>query len=368
MRIVFCGGGTAGHVSPAIAISEAVHKENPNTGILFIGRENGEENKAIEKSGYCLQTIKMQGISRSLSYKNFKSVYLTLVAMRKAQAILKSYSPDLVIGTGGYVCFPVIAAAQKMKIPTMLHESNACPGLATKLLAKKCARVLLNLNGSENEFKMHDNIRIVGTPVKDDFTSIKRKDAKKRLGIRDNEFFILSFGGSGGSAKLNEVVIELMLSHSSKSSFVKHTHASGSKYFSDIKSKYPALTKGENGCIIKPYIDDMPLFLAAADTVISRCGAMTIAEISAVGAAAILIPSPNVTNNHQYKNAKLLYDAGAAIMIEEQNLNERELLDAVRILETNLRFRNSMGEKIKKFYHNYCKKLILTEIHEICDK
>lgn len=350
MNLIFCGGGTAGHVTPAIAIAEEILQKVPDAKILFVGREGGEENQIVKKRGFELKTIKIFGFERKLSLKNLRNVKTALSALRKARAIIKEFSPNAVIGTGGYVCWPMLKAAQSMGIPTVIHESNAAPGLTTKILAKKCDRVLLNLHGSEKEFKKQDNVRIVGNPVRKEFLTQDKIRARKKLGLSEKEFFIFSFGGSGGAKKLNDSVIELMESHSLKNKNIRHVHACGRKYYSEIKKIFPERIREKQGCVIKPYIDDMATMIKAADVVISRAGAMAITEISASGAAAILVPSPNVTNNHQYKNAKLMCDAGAAMMIEEKDLSERSLSDALKKLENDVQLCNKMRAKIKKFY------------------
>lgn len=369
MRIIFCGGGTAGHITPAIAIAEHILKEDKNAELLFIGREGGEENRAIEKCGFRLLAVKIQGFKRKLSLENIKILRTALKARKKAKSIIKEFSPDVVIGTGGYVSWPVLRAAQGLGIPTAIHESNACPGLVTKLLAPKCDVVLLNLDGSEHEFKRKDNIKIVGNPVKEEFLTLDKISAKRKLGISQKEILISSFGGSGGSEKINEAIAELMRSHSSKYRNIRHIHSCGNKYYKALKESYPDLFKNKNnGCIIKPYIDDMPTVITASDIIISRCGAMTLAEISAAGIASILIPSPNVTNNHQYKNARLICDGGGAIMITEADLSPRALLDAVRLLETDVNLRTSMAEKMKKYHVKNSKDIIVSEIKKIAKK
>ena len=362
MKIILCGGGTAGHVTPAIAIAESLLETRPDTQILFVGREGGEENLSVTKNGFELKTLKICGFERKISVKNIKNIYVAMSALRKARKLVTEYSPDVVIGTGGYVCWPILKGAQRLKIPTVIHESNASPGLTTKLLSSKCDRVLLNLPGSEKEFKRQDNIRIVGNPVRNDFLTKSRTASRKKLGLRERDIFIFSFGGSGGSERINSSVVALMQSHCTKNPNIRHIHACGRKYFSEIKSSAPKLVSGSNGCIIKPYIDDMATMIAASDIVICRAGAMTIAEISAVGASAILIPSPNVTNNHQYKNAKLICDQNAALMIEESDLNERTLCDAVKKLENDLHLRKNFSENIKGFFVKDSKEKICSEI------
>lgn len=350
MRLIFCGGGTAGHITPAIAIAEKILQKFPKAEILFVGREGGDENQTVKKRGFEIKTLKISGFERRLCFKNLRSFQIAIAALKKAKKIIQEFSPDAVIGTGGYVCWPILKSAQRLKIPTLIHESNAAPGLTAKLLSKKCDRVLLNLEGSELEFKRRDNIRIVGNPVRKEFLTIERATARKKLGLSDKDFFIFSFGGSGGSRKLNDSVIELMESHSTKNKNVRHTHACGRKYFNGIQKSSPHLTCGKAGCIIKPYVDEMALMMKAADVVIARAGAMTLAEIAASSAPAILVPSPNVTNNHQYKNAKHLHERGAALMIEESELSERTLCDAVKRLENNIQLRNKIAESVNGFF------------------
>jgi UDP-N-acetylglucosamine--N-acetylmuramyl-(pentapeptide) pyrophosphoryl-undecaprenol N-acetylglucosamine transferase len=365
MRIIFCGGGTVGHITPAIAIAEGLLKLNDKTEILFIGRKDGPENRIIEKNGFDLKTVKINGLERKISISNIKNCLTALQSLKSAKKIIKEFAPDAVVGTGGYVTWPVIRAAQKLKIPTLIHESNACPGLVTRLLAPKSTRVLLNLQGSEKEFKNQNNIKIVGNPVRHEFVYLSRNDARKKLGVKENEILISSFGGSGGSEIINKAVIGLMNCHCLKNKNIKHIHSCGNKYYTDIKNKYPNLTSGQNGCIIKSYIDDMPTLMVASDIIISRCGAMTLAELSASGVAGILIPSPNVTNNHQYKNARLIADAGAGILIEEIDLTESSLLETVKLLETDLRMRKNISEKIKSFYVYNSTEEIINEIKKL---
>ena len=350
MNILFCGGGTAGHIMPAIAIAESFKKHDRNTKLLFVGREGGSENRAITNKGYPLKTLRISGIERRLTVRNIKNIFTALHSLKEAEKIIKDFSPDAVIGTGGYVSWPIITKAHKLGIPTAIHESNASAGLVTQLLSKKCDILFLNMQGSENEYKGCKNIKIVGNPVREEFGRLTYRSAREKIGIRDGEFFILSLGGSGGSEKINGAVIALMKKHTLKGPKIKHIHSCGIKYFDEIKTKYPSLARGINGCVIKPYIDDIEKMLAAADIVIARSGAMTLSELAAVGAAAILIPSPNVTNNHQYKNARLLADSKACILLEEKDLSEGALLDTVLSLEKNDSERIKLRQNIKSFY------------------
>jgi UDP-N-acetylglucosamine--N-acetylmuramyl-(pentapeptide) pyrophosphoryl-undecaprenol N-acetylglucosamine transferase len=282
--------------------------------------------------------------------------------------MIKDISPEIVIGTGGYVCWPVLKAAQMARIPTVLHESNAVPGLCTRLLAPKCTRVLLNFPGSEGELRRKDNTAVVGNPILSSLTSETREGARRRLGISSSEFMILSFGGSGGAQILNKHAIALMQNYCMRVNRIRHVHATGRKYYAMIKGAYPALARGSGGCIVHPFIEDMSTYMKAADVVICRCGAMTLSEVASAGVVPILIPSPNVTDNHQYKNAKLFVDKGAALMIEESELNDRTLIDAVRYLENNPQLRAKMRERLKEFSTENSREIIYRHLKEILAK
>ena len=368
MRAIIAGGGTAGHVTPGISIAETILNYEKGSDILFIGRDGGDENGIIKRRGFELKTLKISGFSRKLSAKNIKNAFSVMSALAQARRIIREFVPDVVIGTGGYVCWPVLKAAQIARIPTVLHESNVTPGLSTRLLASKCTRVLLNFPGSEKELKRTDNAVVVGNPMQSGLIHDTRDAARKRLGITSGEFFILSFGGSGGAEVLNKHAIALMQNYCLRVSKVKHVHATGRRYYSAIKSAYPMLASGRGGCIIYPFIDDMATYMRAADIVICRCGAMTLSEVATTATVPILIPSPNVTDDHQYKNGKLFVDRGAALMIEESELNDRTLIDAVRYLENNPQLRLKMQKKLKEFSTENSRELIYGQLCEILKK
>ena len=368
MKAILCGGGTAGHVTPALAIAEILKENFENTELLFIGREGGEENELVKRHGIPIKTVKISGLKRSMSPKNLGAIIRALDALYEARGIIKEFEPELVIGTGGYVCWPVLRAAKSKKIKTVIHESNAVPGLCTRMLAPGCDKVLLNFTGCETHFKKKSNLKVVGNPMRNSLLTETREGARKKLGIGQRDFLILSFGGSGGAEIINENIISLMKNYSSRVGKVKHIHACGKKYYDTIKAKYPDLCKGKNGCAIYPYIDDMPTYMRGADIIISRCGAMTLSEIATAGVVPILIPSPNVTDNHQYKNGRLFTDRGAAIMIEEEELCERSLIDAVRYLEANPDEWARMKEKLKEFTKENSRTLICSEIRKILSK
>ncbi len=364
MKIILCGGGTSGHVHPALAIAEAVKRKYPGTEFLFIGRAGGFENRSVTKAKIPLITLKVEGISRSISTKNIKRIGLALKAVKEAEKIIKDFSPDLVLGTGGYVSYPVIKAAQRLKIKNIIHESNVYPGLVTRLLAKGSDCILLNYQETKEYLSKKANTHVVGNPLRADFTKTTRDTARAELGLSENDIFILSFGGSGGAKKLNDTVCSLMEKNMSYTPNVYHLHAVGNKYFENYKNTH--LEKSLGRCKIVPFIDDMPKYLSAADIVISRSGAMSTSEISLVGRAAIFIPSPNVTNNHQYKNAKLLSDKKACILIEEKDLNEELLRSKIELLINDSDLRRKMSKRIKKFSSSNAAERAAEKIGDIC--
>ena len=368
MKAIICGGGTVGHITPGISIAEIIKEHLPQAEILFIGREGGDENRLIIHNGYKLQTIKISGFRRSFTPKNLETIFNIIKSLKHSREILTNFGPDIVIGTGGYVCWPIIKSAQKLGIPTLIHESNACPGLTTKLLASKCDRVLLNFPDCENEFKNKSNLSVVGNPIRKSLLFETRENARRKLRIPTTDFFILSFGGSGGSEIMNKNIISFMKHYSEKQKSVKHIHASGQKYFEQIKQQNPEFAEGKNCCLVLPFIENISTYLAAADIVICRCGAMTISEVCHAGCVPILIPSPNVTDNHQYKNGRKMIDKGCGIMIEENELNLKTLTDAVIHLQKNTWLRKKMGNRLSSFYKANCHELIYREIREITSK
>ena len=348
MRVLFCGGGTAGHVMPAIAMAQMIQRNFKNAEVGFVGRKGGNENRSITKSGYFLYTIDVMGIKRSISLKNIEAILKALKSSRKAKHIILNFKPDLVIGTGGYVCYPVIKKAQQMKIPTIIHESNVYPGMVTRILGKKCSKLLLNVEATKEYLKNTNNTSVVGNPLRSDFKSVSRNEARKALNIGKNEIFIVSFGGSLGSEVLNEHIVDLMYGYSLHTLNVRHIHSAGVNGYNKLVESFPRLCNGIAKCKIVPYIDDMPLYLRAADIVISRSGAMTLSELSCAEVAPILIPSPNVTANHQYANAKYATDEGGAIMIEEKDLTADSLRNAVEMLVRDSTLRAKLQNGMKK--------------------
>ena len=365
MKILFSGGGTAGHVNPAVAIADAIRLRSNTAELAFVGREGGDEYSLVEKRGYKLYRLQAEGLSRKNPIKAAKSLAVSAGSLVRARKIIKDFSPELVVGTGGYVSTPVLLAAHLMKIPTLIHESNVYPGLTTRLLSRFTDKILLNFDGARRYLRPSDKIRTVGNPLLNDFSSISRAVARRRLGIGRGEFLILSFGGSGGSFVLNSTICEFMHAFSAKTPEIKHIHAVGKKYYADIRSREGAFCRGKSGCKILPYIDDMPTYMRGADLVISRAGAMTLSEIAAVGAPSILIPSPNVSDDHQTKNAETLTQIGAAALISESELSLRTLMDKACEIYQDKRLREGMSRAVAKQYNPRALDDTLAEIYSL---
>ncbi len=370
MRVLMTGGGTGGHVNPAIAIAEIIKINEPDSEIAFVGTKKGIENRLVPKAGYELYHINIQGIRRSLSLSNIKTAYLVMTSPRKAKKIIEEFKPDIVIGTGGYVCWPLLKAAASMGIPTMVHESNAIAGVAVKQLKDKVDVIMTNFASTAEKLNAKAKTVRVGNPISCDFGRYTKAEARKILGIPDYvKTVILSCGGSLGAHRVNEVALELMRDLSSKREEVMHFHATGKLDFEYAKKtmwEY-ALNEKEN-IILSDYIYNMPIVMAAADIVICRAGAMTLSEIAVMKKAAVIIPSPNVTDNHQYKNAKILADADAAVLIEEKELNGEVLTKEIGRLIDSPGARAALERNIADFAVENVGATIYKEIKELISK
>lgn len=335
MRVLIAAGGTAGHINPALAIAGALKKRHPDAEIHFAGRQKGMEYGLVSKAGYAFHPIEVNGIQRRLTPKNIARNLVALwhlaLSGPRAGAILREVKPDLVIGAGGYVSGPVVQAAARRGIRTAIHEQNAFPGVTNKLLAPDVDIVFAAVPAAVEKLGAPEKTQVVGNPVRPEvFEKAGERDAiRAQLGAGDRTV-ILSFGGSLGARRVNEVVADLCAWEQKEHKPVLHIHATGQygvELFQDLE-KEKGFAPGES-LVVKEYINNMPELLAAADLVISRAGALTLAELEAEGRAAILIPSPNVAENHQYYNAMELQKAGAAVVIEEKDLTGEKLVSTV---------------------------------------
>ncbi len=356
MRVLIAAGGTAGHINPALAIAGALKKADPSAEIHFAGRKEGMEYRLVTQAGYPFHHIEITGFQRKLSLHNIKRNLITLwnlaLSGPVAKKMMRDIQPDLVIGCGGYVSGPVVRCAAKMGIKTALHEQNAFPGVTNKLLAPDVDIVFAAVPAAVEKLGAPEKTIVVGNPVRPEvFTQAKNRDAiRAELGAGDRTV-ILSFGGSLGARRVNEVVADLCAWEQKNQKPVLHLHATGQygvELFQNLeKEKEKGFAPGDS-LVVKEYINNMPELLAAADLVISRAGALTLAELEAVGRAAVLIPSPNVAENHQYYNALELQKAGAAVVIEEKDLTGEKLVSTVSELLAEPGKLAAMGQNARK--------------------
>lgn len=356
------GGGTGGHIYPAIAIADKIRKEHKDAEIIFVGTERGHEKSIVPKSGYDIKFIKIRGFNRKNLFKNIKVLAELPKAFRDAKNIIKEFKPDMVIGTGGYVCGPVVRAANKLGVKTYIHEQNAFPGLTNKLLEKYVDKIFIGFKEAEKNFKHKEKIILSGNPVRSEFGYNDKTECRKKLGIPEKDFVILAFGGSGGANVLNKEIINVIKTLNAGPD-VSIFFGTGKVYYKSVISELE--TQGirlSDKIKILEYIDNMQNYLGAADLVISRAGALTIAEITICGKASILIPSPNVTGNHQYFNAKAISEKGGAILIQEKNLGEGKVIKAVEMLMADRGRLKKMETASKKCAHETATEIIYKTI------
>lgn len=353
LRVLLAGGGTAGHVNPALAIAEIIREHYPDSEFCFAGNPEKLEAKLVPEAGYRFEPIKVEGFQRKLNFQNIKrnvkAVWYLSRTGSRAKQIISEFKPDLVIGTGGYVSGPVVRKAAQMGVKTAIHEANAFAGVTTKLLSKNVDRIMLTVEDTKNlDPSVKDKSVVTGLPVRKAFKRISKSDARRRLGFADNEIVILSAGGSLGSRVLNENIARLLKWYQVNGVKVNHIHSYGTyKGYSDYIEKLEAdgvKVRDNPRLIVRDYID-MPLCMAASDLVITRCGASTLTELESVGRGAILIPSPMVAENHQYYNGMVLQKAGAGFVYEEKDLTETTIIDKVEELTAS-------PEKLEKLSEN----------------
>jgi len=317
MRAILAAGGTAGHINPAIAIAREIVSRGGE--VLFIGNENGMEKELVPKEGFEIECIKVSGFKRSLSPKNFKTVWQAARGLAATKKIIKKFEPDIVIGCGGYVSGPTVFSAAMMGIPTLIHEQNAFPGMTTKILSRVVSVIAISFKDSIKYIPNKDKIVFTGNPVRETILNISYESARENLNI--TKPLVLVFGGSLGAKKINDTLIQLVPVIDENINIIWGT---GKREYENILSELKTVKVGQN-ITVTPYIYNMDEVMAASDIVISRAGAITLSEICAKGKGAILIPSPYVTNNHQEYNAKALEKENAAILIHEDELSPRLL-------------------------------------------
>ena len=344
------GGGTAGHVNPALAIAEDFKRNIPSCRIFFCGTSRGMEKRLVGEAGYPYYEIEAMGFSRSLSPKNLRAFFLAATSPGRAKRLLRKLSPDLVVGTGGYVSWPVLAAATSLGIPTAIHESNAIPGLTVRRLARRVDRVLLNFKEAERHLPRKAHCLHVGNPLRGGFASLTREEARRRLGIPKEARLTVSFGGSLGAESINRAILDLFAEYTLKEPNAYHIHGAGSRYVEamakEIETRFEVLPTRIS---VREYLAEMPTLMAAADLLICRAGAMTVTELALSRRPAILIPSPNVANDHQTKNAEALEALGAAMLFRESELTATSLAATVKALLDDAERRIAMEKAAEGF-------------------
>lgn len=374
MRVLFVCGGTGGHINPALAVAGYLKKQQPNAQILFAGSPLGMEAGLVPKAGFDFAPIKVKGFQRQLSWRNLKNnmmavVYLTTSGYRSRQ-ILREFRPDVVMGTGGYVSGPLVRQAAKMGIPTLTHEQNAFPGVTTKLLSKYVDRVMLAVPEAKKYLNPNAHFVVTGNPVREAFFTADRNAVRTKMGL-EGKICVLSFGGSLGARRVNEAMAEL-IAHNQNNPNIFHIHATGAygtELFPQLlKEKGITNSKTNPNLDIREYIYDMPECFAAADLVIGRSGASTLSELEAAGKASILIPSPNVAENHQYHNAMTLVRKDAAVVIEEKDLTGKRLCDAFDRLFADPERLRRLGENAASLAINDANDRIYRQIIELASK
>ncbi len=360
MKIILVGGGTAGHINPALALAEYIKEINPTSKILYVGAKGGMGENMAKEAGLEFRGITVSGFSRKLNLEGIKKNLITfkniIISTFESKKILKEWKPDICVGTGGYVCGTFLRESAKMKIPFLIHDSNSYPGITTKLLAKKATKVLLINQEAVKHLPKNISYEITGTPVRKAIKALPKAVAREKLGLEKESKVILSFGGSLGAKAINDVMAKVIIDHKDDSDFT-YIHGFGKKgHDFEEKLKNAGIDiKNNRKYIINEYINNMPECMSAADLVICRSGATTLSELQASAKPAILIPSPNVAENHQFHNAMALVSANAAAIIEEKDLTAEKLWQEINhILE----------EKVSKEYSQNLKKIAITDANE----
>lgn len=353
MKIIFTCGGTGGHINPAIAVAKLVQERRPNSQILFVGAEDGMENKLVPREGFRLETVKISNFQRRLTpagiWHNLKAAASLGGAVRKADRLIREFQPDVILGTGGYASFPALYAGARRKIPTAVHESNAIPGLTTRMVMKHVERILVSFEESARYYDNPGRVTAVGMPVREEFLFTSKTEARRELGL-DARPLIVSYWGSLGAREMNKKMAEFLKKEAEEGLF-QHVHATGSygwrwmpQYVADLGldlAKHPEVSMWE-------YLYDMPKWMAAADLVICRAGASTIHEVAASGTPCIMVPSPNAAGDHQTKNAELLEEQGAAVVLRESQCTGESLYKTAKSLLQDPERLAQMASRIRK--------------------
>lgn len=363
-RILFSGGGTGGHIYPALAIARAVKKRYPDVEIAYIGTENGLESKIVPKEGHIhFFTVEMQGFTRSISWDNVNTIKKFIRAVRRSKRYIKEFQPDVVVGTGGYVSGPALYAAHKLGIPTLSHEQNVVLGLTTQFLSRFVDVVAISLEESQKYLSQAQSIVFTGNPRATEVAYANAAVGRESLGISNpHQPIILLFGGSRGAKAINEAVLE-MIPYMKEKPHVQFVYVTGEVHYETIRSKIDL--QAYSNLSIYPFIYNMPDVLAATYLVVGRAGASTLAEITSLGLPSILIPSPYVADNHQEANARWLKEQGASRMLLESECNGENLWREVKELIENSEIHHTMSEAARRLGRPQAAEILVDELEKI---
>ena len=348
MRILCAGGGTGGHINPALAVASYAVGKDETTKVLFVGTKAGLETRLVPKAGFDIEYIDVEGFKRNKIFSNVKVVYKLFKSQIQAKKILKKFKPDVVLATGGYVSGPVVTAAKKLKIPSVIHEQNVYPGLTVKAAVKYVDKVLVSFDETVNHIKEPSKCMVMGNPIRPEILNATYDESRKKLNLSDKPLVFI-VGGSRGAMKINEAVKDILSMMDESTPFQLIFATGESNYKSFIESLADKTVLENKNINVLPYIHNMNEVMNAADVVVSRAGAITVSEIAALGRPCILIPSPNVVRNHQEQNARLLENGGGAIVITENELNSKDLFDRINTLVNDAKKREDMSASLKKY-------------------
>ncbi len=345
MKIILSGGGTGGHIYPAISIANKVKEKYPDADILFIGTAGGMESNIVPREGYTIKFITVNYLKRKFSLHNIKSVAMLFKGIFEARKIIKDFKPHIVVGTGGFVCGPVVYAASKLKIKTIIHEQNVFPGLTNRILDRYVDKIALSFQEAEKYFKNKNKLVLTGNPIRSDFFNVTEKEAKARYNINSDIPLVLVVGGSGGALKINDAVIHILNKYNSLK--FRLILVTGKRLYEQTIKSVERQDSLKNHKIVS-YIDDMPYALKACDLIVCSAGAITIAEVTAVGKPAILIPKAYTAEDHQQYNANAMAEKGAAFVINEDELDGEILNKKIEEILDDGEILKSMGIASKK--------------------
>lgn len=368
MRYLITGGGTGGHIYPALAIANKIKNTDKDAKILYVGTEKGLESELVPKEGFDFKTIRVKGMPRRINKESFLAAKELLYGINDSKKIIKEFKPDIVIGTGGYVCGPIVYIAAKKKIKTMIHEQNAFPGITNKILSRYVDLVAVTFDEAKRYFKYPDKVINTGNPIRKEITNVNKEEAYSLLGIDKSIPFILSFGGSGGQKKLNDSIY-FLIKEGLKNNDIQIIHVTGKRFYDEFMDKLESdnIILNEKIKVI-PYLYEIPEALNIASIVVASSGAITLAEISAIGVPSILIPKAYTAENHQEFNARAFEDKGASIVILEKDLVDMKLNDTIYSLIKDKNKLSQMAIESKKLGKINASEKIIYEIELLLKK